>query len=98
MQKVRLFADCFKTLSNCRIWINPNFKLDFLPKVVTFLFKTTGFSIGLICPVVLKKEMQKVFQETFRSQNYNTLPLHHEGYAINKKIVIFKHSLKNSIS
>ncbi len=38
--------------------------------------------------------MQKVFQETFRSENYNTLPLHHEGYAINKKFVIFKHSLK----
>ena len=38
--------------------------------------------------------MQKVFQETFRSKNYNTLPLHHEGYAINKKFVIFKHSLK----
>jgi hypothetical protein len=41
MKKVRLFADCFKTKHNCRVWINPNFKLDFLPKVVTNLFKTT---------------------------------------------------------
>jgi hypothetical protein len=42
MQKVRLFADCFKTKCNCRVWINPNFELDFLPKVVTFLFKSTS--------------------------------------------------------
>jgi hypothetical protein len=42
MKKVRLFADCFKTKYNCRVWINPNFKLDFLPKVVTNLFKTTS--------------------------------------------------------
>jgi hypothetical protein len=54
----------------------------------------TGFSIGLICQVVLKKEMQKVFTETFRSKNYSTLPLHTVGCAMNLKVVIFKHSLK----
>jgi hypothetical protein len=42
MQKVRLFAKCFKTWYNCRVWINPNFKLDFFPKVLTNLFKTTS--------------------------------------------------------
>jgi hypothetical protein len=42
MQKVRLFAKCFKTWYNCRVWINPNFKLNFLPKVLTNLFKTTS--------------------------------------------------------
>jgi hypothetical protein len=52
MKKVRLFADCFKTKYNSRVWINPNFKLDFLPKVVTNLFKTT--STGL---VVLNKNV-----------------------------------------
>jgi hypothetical protein len=46
MKKVRLFADCFKTKYNCRVWINPNFKLDFLPKVVTNLFKTTSTGGG----------------------------------------------------
>ncbi len=47
MQKVRLFAKCFKTWYNCRVWINPNFKLDFFPKVLTNLFKTT--STGDFC-------------------------------------------------
>jgi hypothetical protein len=42
MQKVRIFAKCFKTWYNCRVWINPNFKLDFSPKVLTNLFKTTS--------------------------------------------------------
>ncbi len=42
MQKVRLFAECFKTQYNFRVWINPNFKLDFFSKVVTNLFKTTS--------------------------------------------------------
>jgi hypothetical protein len=42
MQKVRLFGKCFKTWYNCRVWINPNFKLDFFPKVLTNLFKTTS--------------------------------------------------------
>ncbi len=46
MEKVKLFADYFKTQCNCRVWINPNFKLDFLPKVLTNLFKTTSTGIG----------------------------------------------------
>ncbi len=39
MQKVRLFAKCFKTERNCRVRINLNFKLDFFPKVLTILLK-----------------------------------------------------------
>jgi hypothetical protein len=45
MQKVRLFAKCFKTWYNCRVWINPNFKLDFFPKVLTNSFKTTSTGV-----------------------------------------------------
>ncbi len=43
MQKVcRFFVKCFKTQCNCLVWINPNFKLDFFPKVLTNLFKTNS--------------------------------------------------------
>ncbi len=47
MQKVILFVDFFKTQCNCGVWINLNFKLDFLPKVVTNLFKTTSTAVGV---------------------------------------------------
>jgi hypothetical protein len=54
MQKVRLFAKCFKTWYNSRVWINPNFMLDFFPKVLTNLFKTTstGTQATVVMPAI----------------------------------------------
>jgi hypothetical protein len=38
-------------------------------KTLIFLQVIWGFSVGLICREVLKKEMQKIFPETFTSKN-----------------------------
>jgi hypothetical protein len=71
MQKVRLFAKCFKTKRNCRVQINPNFKLDFSPKVLTNLFKTTG--------------LLKRFINSGSSWSAPNLPLRKQGQRIRDK-------------